>query len=112
MALTVEPNVPVAFFDSGLEFPETYAYIGQLARDWKFSSRLHWITASPTLLEILHDSAPRGTTTAPGQKPSPDLHEALITEPAAMAHRPAARGSCGVCGPRNPAAVPPCMPGR
>ncbi len=24
MALAVEPNVPVAFFDSGLEFPDTY----------------------------------------------------------------------------------------
>jgi phosphoadenosine phosphosulfate reductase len=56
LALQADPSVPVAFFDSGLEFPETYDFIGQLARDWGFGRQLHWISAEPSLLHVLHDT--------------------------------------------------------
>ncbi len=82
LTLAVEPNVPVVFFDSGLEFPETYRYLEQLRTE--LDLQLHWIRARHTTLEILVASgawdhqAPRN--------PTRDLHEVLITEPAARAH--------------------------
>jgi phosphoadenosine phosphosulfate reductase len=54
LALSVEPNVPVAFFDSGLEFPETYTYLEQMRRH--LDLQLHRIAASRTTLEVLIDS--------------------------------------------------------
>lgn len=82
LALQVEPNVPVVFFDSGLEFPETYRYLEQLHD--QLHLQLHRIPARHTTLELLvasgawdHD-APR--------QPTLDLHQVLITEPAARAH--------------------------
>ena len=82
LTLRVEPNVPVVFFDSGLEFPETYRYLQQL-RD-QLHLQLHWIPARHTTLELLAasgawDHTARSATT-------PDLHDVLITEPAARAH--------------------------
>src|SRR5699024_11500515 len=34
LARRINPDVPVAFFDSGLEFPQTLRYIDGLARAW------------------------------------------------------------------------------
>ena len=34
LAHTVDPDVPVVFFDSGLESPETYTYLDHLAELW------------------------------------------------------------------------------
>lgn len=82
LALTVEPNVPVVFFDSGLEFPETYAYLEQLHR--QLNLQLHWIRARHTTLELLEASG-AWDHTAPRQD-TPPLHEVLITEPAGRAH--------------------------
>lgn len=83
LALTVEPNVPVVFFDSGFEFPETYLYLEQM-RD-QLHLQLHWIPARRTTLEILADSGVWDHHT--DQPPRiPDLHDILITEPAARAH--------------------------
>ncbi len=84
MALAAEPAIPVAFFDSGLEFPETYAYIADLARGWKL--HLHWITAEPSLLEVLHAS---GAWDHRRARPAamPDLHQILIGAPSAAAHQ-------------------------
>ena len=84
LALAAEPAVPVAFFDSGLEFPETYAYIARLARDWNL--QLHWITAEPSLLEVLYAS---GAWDHRRARPAavPDLHQILIGAPAAVAHQ-------------------------
>lgn len=85
----VAPDVPVAFFDSGLEFPETLDYIDRLARDWRLN--LHVVPARPGALEILsasgawdHRAARRDG--APGAAGG-DLFRALIAEPAAAAHR-------------------------
>jgi phosphoadenosine phosphosulfate reductase len=84
LALQAEPAIPVAFFDSGLEFPETYGYLRQLERDWHL--QLHWIPAQPTLLEVLHAS---GAWDHRRARPpaAADLHRILITGPAARAHR-------------------------
>lgn len=83
LALQVEPNVPVVFFDSGLEFPETYRYLEQLQDQLRL--QLHWLPAQHTTLELLIASG-AWDHTAPRQ-PTPDLHQVLITEPAARAHR-------------------------
>ncbi len=88
LALTVEPNVPVVFFDSGLEFPETYQYIRQLHTE--LGLQLHWIRARHTTLELLAASG-AWDHTAP-RHPTPDLHDVLITEPAARAHHEHGRG--------------------
>lgn len=83
LALQADPNVPVVFFDSGMEFPETYRYLEQLHHD--LNLQLHWIRARRTTLEVLVDcgawdhAAPRSAKRA-------DLHQVLITEPAARAH--------------------------
>jgi phosphoadenosine phosphosulfate reductase len=90
MALAADPSVPVAFFDSGLEFPETYAFVGQLASEWKFESQLLWITAEPPLLQVLHDTAAWDHRRVP-ERPIPNLHDVLISRPAAIAHQ--------ACGP-------------
>lgn len=82
LALQVEPNVPVVFFDSGLEFPETYFYLEHLQDTLDVDVQV--IPARHTTLEVLAASgawdhrAPRGAV--------PDLHRVLITEPAALAH--------------------------
>ncbi len=34
LALRVEPNLPVVFFDSGLEYPETYEYLHHMQDHW------------------------------------------------------------------------------
>jgi phosphoadenosine phosphosulfate reductase len=79
------PDVPVAFFDSGLEFPETYRYLEQLANDWDLNLRV--IAARHTTLEVL---AATGAwdhhVPAAAAGSVPNLHEVLITEPAARAH--------------------------
>lgn len=83
LARRVEPDVPVVFFDSGLEFPETYAYLEQLTVQWRLN--LNVIPARLTTLQVL---ATNGSWDhhAPDEA-SHDLHQILITEPAAKAHR-------------------------
>ncbi|MDV6247054.1 phosphoadenosine phosphosulfate reductase family protein [Rhodococcus opacus] len=82
LARRVEPDVPVVFFDSGLDYPETYDYLTELAHTWRLD--LHRIPTDPPLLQVLADSghwdhcAPIGTAV--------DLHEVLITAPARRAH--------------------------
>ncbi|MDV7246386.1 MULTISPECIES: phosphoadenosine phosphosulfate reductase family protein [Rhodococcus] len=86
LARRVDPDVPVVFFDSGLDYPETYAYLIELAARWRLD--LHRIPTDPPLLQVLADSglwdhhAPTDTTAA-----AVDLHQVLITEPAHRAHQ-------------------------
>lgn len=94
LALTVrvDPKVPVVHFDSGLEYPETTAFVHDLARAW--SLNLHVITARPTGLEVLrdsgawrhHDPHPPSAEDAAGAGRVAGLFEAVIAEPAALAH--------------------------
>lgn len=85
LARQVDPEVPVAFFDSGLEYPQTYSYLADLAEQWRLS--LHIIPAEPSLLNILiaggrwDHHAPTDLTART------DLHTQLIFKPAAIAHR-------------------------
>lgn len=51
LARQVDPEVPVVFFDSSLEFPETYEYVQQLAQEWCLNLRV--IPAQHNLLEEL-----------------------------------------------------------
>ena len=82
----LEPDVPVVFFDSGLDYPETYDYLTELAQAWKLD--LHRIPTDPPLLDVLADSG-LWDHTAPVDAAAArvDLHEVLITEPARRAHR-------------------------
>jgi phosphoadenosine phosphosulfate reductase len=82
LALQAEPNVPVVFFDSGLEFPETHAYLDQLQD--RLNLQLHVVHARPGLLDILQASG-GWDHTAP-DKSVPNLHACLINRPAATAH--------------------------
>lgn len=78
----VAPEIPVVFFDSGLEFPETYTYLDQLADRWRLN-----LTVIPARVSALHVLAASGAWDhhAPAA-PVPNLHHALITEPAGRAH--------------------------
>lgn len=83
LARQADPNVPVVFFDSGLEFPETYEYLGQLQQQWRLNLQL--IPASTPLINILvtdgswDHHAPDYT--------APDITNALILDPANQAHQ-------------------------
>ena len=87
LARRADPNVPVCFFDSGLEFPETLAYIDELTARWNLN--LHVIPTRPTALEYLqangswtHQPLLVDATAATGS-----MHQVLITEPARLAHQ-------------------------
>lgn len=83
LARSVDPNVPVVFFDSGAEYPETYDYLARIADHWRL--RFEVVAAEPPLLTALavtgmwdHDAQ---TT-----RPVAALHDILITEPSRQAH--------------------------
>jgi phosphoadenosine phosphosulfate reductase len=89
LARQVDPHVPVVFFDSGLQFPETLHYLEDLADKWRLN--YHVIAADPDLLTLLiaaggfdHEAVDRRLD---GQ-----LADIMITGPAAEAHR---RHGCG-----------------
>ncbi|MFH5211730.1 phosphoadenosine phosphosulfate reductase family protein [Antrihabitans spumae] len=95
LTLQVEPNIPVVFFDSGLEYPETYRYITELADTWNLNLDLR--PAQPPLLSILAASG-EWDHTRPNQSDCRALRDILITEPAQAAH--AAHGPGEVWGVR------------
>lgn len=84
LACQVDPAVPIAFFDSGLEFPETYTYLDELQSSWGLN--LHVFPARPDALHLLHDA---GTWdhNVPTVAQRPKLHQVLISQPSAAAHR-------------------------
>lgn len=90
----VAPDAPVVFFDSGLEFPETYTYLEQLTELWALD--LHVIPARMTTLEVLAGNG--GWDHRAPDRPAPNLHQVLIVEPAAAAHQ--AHGSGELWGVR------------
>lgn len=83
LARQAEPNIPVVFFDSGLEYPETYTYIADLTEAWDLN--LDVIRTKRTTLEVL---AANGTwshhRTVTAQA---SLLNNNIVNPAAEAHR-------------------------
>ena len=82
LARQVDPRVPMVWFDSGGEFPETRTYIHHLVEEWDLNLTITRTT--PTLIEALRQSgtwdhhAPAGATL--------NLHEAMIQTPARAAH--------------------------
>lgn len=85
LARQVDPHVPVVFFDSGLQFPETYQYLEDRARQWRLN--YHVIAAEPDLLTVLialggfdHDAPDR-------RLGGVELADLMIKGPAAQAHR-------------------------
>ena len=82
LALQVEPNVPVVFFDSGLEFPETHAYLDQVSE--LLGTTVQTYPARPDLLQLLMANGTWDHQTATVAGPS-DLRQALIDIPAAAA---------------------------
>ncbi len=84
LARQVDPHVPVVFFDSGLQFPETMQYLEETAAAWQLD--YHVITADPDLLTVLvagggfdHHAVDRRLR---GQ-----LADIMISGPADEAHR-------------------------
>ncbi|MBA3019674.1 phosphoadenosine phosphosulfate reductase family protein [Propionicimonas sp.] len=88
LARQADPNLPVVFFDSDLEFPETYDYLDQLQQQWRLNLQI--IPASTPLINILitdgswDHNAPDYTT--------PNLTQALILDPANQAHEQTGAG--------------------
>lgn len=86
LARRADPQVPVCFFDSGLEFPETLTHIEHLADLWHLN--LHVVPARPSALDYLRATgawdhhAPTRHDLLRGN----GFHHALITAPAAAAH--------------------------
>lgn len=83
LARQVDPNIPVVFFDSGLQFPETLRYLDEQADAMGLNFEV--IPADPDLLTLLiagggfdHRAADRAL---PGS-----LAERMITRPAHQAH--------------------------
>ncbi|MFI2221374.1 phosphoadenosine phosphosulfate reductase family protein [Rhodococcus sp. NPDC019627] len=87
LARRVEPEAPVVFFDSGLDYPETYDYLTELAHTCRLD--LHRIPTDPPLLQVLTDSGlwDHAAPTDAAAAARVDLHEALIAEPARRAHQ-------------------------
>jgi len=83
LARQVDPNVPVCFFDSGLQFPETLRYIERLVDAWKLNFTV--IPAEPDLLTVLV-ACGGFDHGAPDRHLGVELSELMITRPAAQAH--------------------------
>lgn len=83
LARQVNPQVKAAFFHSGLEFPQTLAYIDRLRQMWDFD--LHVFHAQPSALEVLEAN---GSWEHGAAKSGVDLlHQACILNPLAAAQR-------------------------
>jgi 3'-phosphoadenosine 5'-phosphosulfate sulfotransferase (PAPS reductase)/FAD synthetase len=90
LARQVDPHIPVVFFDSGLQFPETIQYLEDLAEAWRLN--YHVIAADPDLLTVL--IAGGGFShEAPDRRLRGQLADIMITGPADEAHRRYGRGS-------------------
>ncbi len=87
LAVAEDPNVPVVWFDSGLEFPETREYIHDTADDWGVN--LHIITPHTPVLEMLAGSGSfhHHASATTSSKGGGNLHHLLLQEPSQRAHR-------------------------
>lgn len=83
LAHSLHPSIPVVWFDSGLEFPETREYIWGLAS--RFDINLTVIKSEPDALTILKESGAWDHSATLGASDL-DLHAALIRTPSQKAH--------------------------
>ena len=86
LALQAEPNVPVVFFDSGLEYPETITYLDVVAEQLGVPGGIEVEAAVPDLLTLLIRTGTWDHHT-PDRDSGDDVRTTLITHPAAQAHR-------------------------
>lgn len=82
LARQVDPAVPMCWFDSGIEWPETRTYLAQLREAWTLN--LTAIRSSPSALEIMAASG-RWHLDRP-HRPVPLLSEICIDAPSRVAH--------------------------
>lgn len=86
LAHQAHPGIPIVWFDSGLEFPETRTYIADLSA--RFGWNLRTICAIPDALSVM---AAAGNWTHASDHPDRaapeplDLHQVLITDPSRRA---------------------------
>lgn len=90
LARQVDPHIPVVFYDSGLQFPETMNYLEEHAEAWRLN--YHVVPAEPDLLSVLiacggfdHNSVDKDVQGT--------LADIMITGPAAAAHTRYGSGS-------------------
>lgn len=89
LARQVKPDVKAVFFDSGLEFPQTLAYLDRLSKHWGFD--LITYHAEPSALEVMVEN---GTWEHGAPKTSKNLlHDACIRRPLSHAQRDLGRAS-------------------
>lgn len=81
---TLFPEMPIVWFNSGLEYPENVEYIYRLAE--KYSLNFHEIKAEPDALTFLKESGLWDHSSVYGGNHGDDLHEILITGPSRIAH--------------------------
>lgn len=86
LARQADPDIPVCFFDSGLEFPETLTYIQDLAAAWRLN--LHILPARPDALTYLRATGAwdHDAPTRPELLRGRTFHDVLIGGPAREAH--------------------------
>lgn len=80
----VIPDIPIVWFDSGLEYPDNREYIHSIARS-RFLN-LHTIVAQPDALSILQQTG-FWDHRAILNNDLPPLHDTLITNPSHIAHK-------------------------
>lgn len=126
----LHPELPVCWFHSGLEYPETEEYVQRLAEQWELN--LHIIHAKIDALTLLRETqawrhasdknsldteAPGEPTSAPTETtdalaltlsnagiPAKRFHDNLIAEPSAQAHSMFGAGE--LCGLRGEESTP------
>jgi phosphoadenosine phosphosulfate reductase len=90
LARQVDPHIPVVFYDSGLQFPETMRYLEELAEAWRLN--YHVIAPDPDLLTVLVAGGGFDHAAVDRSLRGP-LAQLMITGPAAEAHARYGRGS-------------------
>lgn len=84
LANLVSPGIPVVWFDSGLEFPDTQPYIQGLTNELNIN--LHIIKSIPDALTILKETGTWNHESIVDLTVK-NLHEVLITTPSTKAHK-------------------------
>lgn len=93
-ARQIRPDIPVCFFDSGMEFPQTLTFIARLDREWGLN--LHRYPASPDALTVMEQTGSwdHHAVTVPNDV----MYDALIEQPSRQAN--AEHGASAIYGLR------------
>lgn len=85
IAQNVIPDIPVVWYDSGLEYPETREYINMLKKSLNLN--FNSIIAVPDALTILKKTGAWSHTDAYNFESLDNIHKVLITKPSSEAHK-------------------------